>query len=554
MSTDLDAPDPEQERRRWALKPVGEPVLPPWIDIHPVDGLSLGRADDNDVTLAATAHAGVSAHHIRLSWQGATLWVTDLASTNGTFVNGIRVKEKNLCPGDVVSIGSSGPKFVVAHRDDLGSTRVMEAAEGSPKFGDSTIVMVREAVGLDAESDVRQVVRRGTRRNRRLLGLATLVVVGLGAGAFWWMKKESRKEIDRLELANAKLDEALRETASQLDEQRDLWAGDRQTLSEEKAELQERLRQLEEDDRSSIAKITELREELAKTEKGLALLDPVNLERTRLNGVRTVRESVVFIETTVHLREPESGELVHRVRDGSGKVEFTLGALGTVFESEKTGSGFIVSKDGYILTNAHVIEPPKHLAQGLKLSDGRDVQPVLKVSVIFNNEERRHPATVLAQVHDKNQDFALLQIEPFEGMAHLKDFTIDRPAPAPGTEVYLFGFPLGRHIAQSGDRVVASTFKGILSRVVEQYLQVDAAVHPGNSGGPVTDSAGRIIGIVTAVARSPEGNITPSIGFVMPIAAVRAVWPPEEPASQPPETPEGAGASSATPEATKTPR
>ena len=80
---------------------------------------------------------------------------------------------------------------------------------------------------------------------------------------------------------------------------------------------------------------------------------------------------------------------------------------------------------------------------------------------------------------------------------------------------------------QDGDRVVASAFKGILSREVGEYLQIDASVHPGNSGGPVTDKHGHVVGIVSRVQNTPGGQLANSIGYVIPISHAELVWPPK---------------------------
>ena len=107
----------------------------------------------------------------------------------------------------------------------------------------------------------------------------------------------------------------------------------------------------------------------------------------------------------------------------------------------------------------------------------------------------------------------------------IEDF--DSPPPAAGTEVYLCGFPLGTFAVQEGDRVIASTLKGILSRRVGPYVQIDAGVHPGLSGGPVTDANGKVIGVVCSVQATPKGEIASSIGYALPISSARRVLPAE---------------------------
>ena len=111
-------------------------------------------------------------------------------------------------------------------------------------------------------------------------------------------------------------------------------------------------------------------------------------------------------------------------------------------------------------------------------------------------------------------------------MSYIEKIQLDLPVPALSETLYLSGFPLGKHaIQEDGGVVVASTFKGILSRVVHPYIQVDAAVHRGNSGGPVIDAQGRVIGVVVRVQTMPSGTV-PTIGYILPVATLTAVWPP----------------------------
>jgi S1-C subfamily serine protease len=139
----------------------------------------------------------------------------------------------------------------------------------------------------------------------------------------------------------------------------------------------------------------------------------------------------------------------------------------------------------------------------------------------------------LVKVADDDIDLALVRIDPFEGMPHLNDFNLESATPEPGGDLYLLGFPLGNFALQEGRTVIASTFRGILSRIVDGSLQVDAGVHPGNSGGPITDPLGRVIGIVTSVQATPEQTAVYTIGYGIPIADAASIWPP--PAIQPAE-------------------
>ena len=76
--------------------------------------------------------------------------------------------------------------------------------------------------------------------------------------------------------------------------------------------------------------------------------------------------------------------------------------------------------------------------------------------------------------------------------------------------------------------MIASTFRGIISRSVESYLQVDAAVHPGASGGPLIDGAGHVLGVVVGMQSTPDSGGANQIGYIIPVADVAEIWPPPE--------------------------
>jgi putative serine protease PepD len=80
--------------------------------------------------------------------------------------------------------------------------------------------------------------------------------------------------------------------------------------------------------------------------------------------------------------------------------------------------------------------------------------------------------------------------------------------------------------------VFASSFRGIFSRQVGPWIQVDAAVHPGNSGGPLTDASGKVIGVVTRVQRIDESSIAPDMGYAIPVDRVAALFAEKAPESK----------------------
>ena len=167
---------------------------------------------------------------------------------------------------------------------------------------------------------------------------------------------------------------------------------------------------------------------------------------------------------------------------------------------EGLGSGVIISADGYILTNNHVVEEADELK--VTLNDGRDFI-----------------ATVVGT--DPKTDVAVIKIEADK----LPAITLTDSARARvGDIVFAIGNPLGVGqtvtmgiISATGRRV------GILSEVAgyEDFLQTDASINRGNSGGALVDAKGRLVGINSAIVTPNQGSI--GIGFAIPINLARTV-------------------------------
>jgi len=161
------------------------------------------------------------------------------------------------------------------------------------------------------------------------------------------------------------------------------------------------------------------------------------------------------------------------------------------------GSGVIISADGYILTNNHVVE-------------GAD-----EVKVSIGQSSKRYQATVVGT--DTLADVAVLKIEPDES---LKPATLgDSDQLKVGDAVLAIGDPFG--VGQSVSRgIVSALGRGNLGiEAIEDFIQTDAAINPGNSGGALIDTAGRVIGINAAIL-SRSGGFA-GVGFAVPINLVR---------------------------------
>ena len=163
------------------------------------------------------------------------------------------------------------------------------------------------------------------------------------------------------------------------------------------------------------------------------------------------------------------------------------------------GSGFLISADGRILTNNHVISGSSKIE--VRFSDGS-----------------RYTAKVL--VGDRADDLAVIQIEPKKKLPFLK--LGDSDALQVGQKVLAIGNPFG-FSGTLTTGIVSSLGREIRNEnsTLEGLIQTDAAINEGNSGGPLLDSQGNVVGINTAILAPSGGNI--GIGFAMPINRAKAM-------------------------------
>lgn len=164
------------------------------------------------------------------------------------------------------------------------------------------------------------------------------------------------------------------------------------------------------------------------------------------------------------------------------------------------GSGFVVTSDGLIVTNRHVVSD-EEAVYTVVLSDGT-----------------RHPATVIAK--DPSIDVALIRIEadnlPVLELGNSDELRIGQTVLAIGNALAEYGNTLTKGVISGiGRRVEAGDRMGAVE-ILEGAIQTDAAINPGNSGGPLLDLSGKVIGINTAV--SEKGQL---VGFAIPINSVR---------------------------------
>ena len=203
--------------------------------------------------------------------------------------------------------------------------------------------------------------------------------------------------------------------------------------------------------------------------------------RTIINVVQRVAPAVVQIGVTKQIMTPTQfgGIMPHR--------------------AEGAGSGVIFAPDGYILTNSHVVDGASRII--VTLADGRDLAGQLV-------GEDPETDTAVVRVTPPNGD--KLPAAPLGNSEHLHV----------GQLVVAIGSPAGLQGTVTSGIVSAlhRTLPGYGHRLIEDIIQTDAAVNPGNSGGPLVNSRGEIVGINVAILQQTQG-----LSFAIPINTVKWV-------------------------------
>ncbi len=173
-------------------------------------------------------------------------------------------------------------------------------------------------------------------------------------------------------------------------------------------------------------------------------------------------------------------------------------------DGESIGTGIIISSDGDVVTNAHVVENST------------------EVRVVLNGETEPRKARVLAA--DAGNDLALIRIENITGLTAAT--FADPESLAVGDQVVAVGYALDL----DGGASVTSGIISALNRTMQNedgalnaLIQTDAAISSGNSGGPLINMEGHVVGVNTAVYRSTETSAANNIGFAISVGEVKRV-------------------------------
>ena len=177
-----------------------------------------------------------------------------------------------------------------------------------------------------------------------------------------------------------------------------------------------------------------------------------------------------------------------------------FGPMPEEFENKGIGSGFVISAEGYILTNNHVVEGADEIT--VRFADGT-----------------RYPAEIVGA--DAPTDIALLRISPGGEVAVAP--LGDSDALEVGEWVMAIGNPFGLSQTVTAGIVSAKGRSDVTPsgrRLIASFIQTDASINPGNSGGPLFNTKGEVVGMATAINASGQG-----IGFAIPVNMIKTLLP-----------------------------
>jgi serine protease Do len=229
----------------------------------------------------------------------------------------------------------------------------------------------------------------------------------------------------------------------------------------------------------------------------LTVPDPVPSSSSFASVVNKVEPAVVNIATTQVLERKQTKKRRAQPYDQDDPMQdffdrFFDGRPDGPPQAERSlGSGVIVDKRGYILTNNHVVEQ------------------ATKIQVQLNGDTTRYTAKVVGV--DEDTDLAVIKIDANKELPTAKLGNSD--GVQVGDWVLAIGSPFGLQATVTAG-IISAKDRGGIGQQFQRFLQTDAAINPGNSGGPLVDLAGQVIGINTAIITGSRGY--EGVGFALP--------------------------------------
>ncbi len=504
--------------------------------------IRIGRGSECEVQAAAGDDNTVSRVHAELTvGPSGGLSLRDVGSRNGTFLNDEAIKAPvPIRLGDRIRLGPEGPVLVVEGIGTSPATPALRPAAGKGTgLGQQTVMGLinnalvrareeRERGGRGSTAFLRAVaeeVGKDSRRKIRWLTAAVVILVlasgGAVYGVYWLLSGEvkqteaqqrssadsARSEAERLrqELEAARSSAApaavVDSLRSQLESAQTRTTELRAALDRAQSSLTQQLAQGENRRAEAQQEVDRLRQQLAAAQQSAP--SPAALD--------SLRRAVTAAET-------QAASLDARVRalkgtDFAAIAQQNQGAVGLITVSfgndYYNGTGFVLSPDGYMLTNWHVVADSAH--------EHPDTIWVTMADQIL----ARFADVVITS---RDRDIALIKIRNYQG-PHLTNVDWSGGKARQGEPAAVIGYPAGMGFARLRSSVIRTSMTaGIISRVNEDVIQFDGMTIGGSSGSPVFNADGEVISIHRAgLPQAPGFALSVPIRHAIPLfpAALR---------------------------------
>lgn len=424
--------------------------------------ITIGRHPTNDLALDASQDLDASSRHAEVRIEGESAHLVDLGSTNGTFVNGLRLTGTHvLAHGDMLEFGLGGPKARVLLSDATVGRVVPTKSAATVPPPKNTELRIAEAVRRQT----------GTLRTM-ILGLGVLVLLGGGIAVSLVLRAQraGRNQVAQLVAANDTLTRALAVRLAETGMADAALAEARTEMDRMTGELRARS--------AAGGNVTALAAEVRERQRRAA-----TFARTDYSAILSANKAaVVFIA-----------------------VEMPDGRT-------SSGTGFNVLPTGLIVTNRHVVQSP-------------DGARAARVAVAFEGTRGEWREAEIEMV-STTDELAVLRLTRPGPYPVVNGIAGDSDGVRLGDPVAILGFPLGTATAgNEGDinalRPVATLGIGTVSKTLPENIQLDAYAAQGSSGSPVFDARGLVIGVLFGAASESNGRII----YTVPSARLAAQLP-----------------------------
>jgi S1-C subfamily serine protease len=475
---------------------------------------------------------GTAPQHARLVQRADDIVLQDGDSEGGTFLYGEAIREAPLRDGDIIELGSGGPRLRFRHEGEkrISLIRALRWArpEGAPR-------------GLeDTAAFLRAVLREVSARTSRAFRLALVLSLVAAAGLLIWSLAVSR----RLQRQLASVQDSLRNSEEErkafqvrIEEERQRAEAERKALTRRTEDFRQRGEELSRRlADAATGEVVTLKEELKLTRGRLETLETERAAGERIirdygSGVCLIQGSYAFYDSSdrpLKLAVADDGQ---PLRDADGSLNLDVDAKGPVHTLEHLGTGFLVERGGLILTNRHVAEPWWNDAEAEALA-GAGFRPRFVFFRAFF-PRLKEPFDLRVEKRSDKFDLALLRTNVSGRKVPVLPLDLSEAGAVAGQPVVVVGYPTGLEaiLAKADTKVVQevlaaagtrsdqvtealsqrglirpSTTQGHIGDVTKSDIVFDAPTTQGGSGGPIFNKNGQVIAVEYAVLQKFGGN------------------------------------------------